>query len=439
MKKFKTFNLKLKTDEGQALIIAVLFFVVVSALIVGAVSVPLLRGSSRASAYSQSLESFYASESGAEDVVYRYKVGKEVSSNESVPLDGRQISVLSVDIGGGNKEITASSSVNSRVRKVRYTLQTGEGATFNFGVQTDNGGLVFGNSSSVNGNAFSNGTITGSGNNLINGDAISADSTGLIDGVNIAGTAYGHTISNSEIDGDAYYFSTTTISNTIVHGTKYPGSEDQATSSLPITDEQVETWKSDAEAGGTTECPEGETVIVINADQTIGPHKYACDVSIQNNPTVTLAGAIWVEGNLTLNNNVSYVVDSSLEGKSVPFVVDNPVDRITSSQIDFKNSGFFDGAGQNSYVVLISQNESAELGGGEYAIRVTNGASGDVLVYAGHGEILLQNNVDLKEVTAYRVRLQNSAEVTYESGLANLLFTTGPGGGFHIDDWEEVE
>jgi hypothetical protein len=60
-------------------------------------------------------------------------------------------------------------------------------------------------------------------------------------------------------------------------------------------------------------------------------------------------------------------------------------------------------------------------------------------VYAAHGEVQLANNISLKEVTAYRIRLKNSAEVIYETGLASLLFNSGPGGGYSISSWAEIE
>ena len=50
--------------------------------------------------------------------------------------------------------------------------------------------------------------------------------------------------------------------------------------------------------------------------------------------------------------------------------------------------------------------------------------SGEVLVYAGHGEVHLKNGVSLREVSAYKIRLSNSAQVIYKTGLANLLFTS---------------
>lgn len=420
---------------GQALIIAVIFFVAVSALIVFGISSPLIRASVAANAFADSKESFYLSEAGLEDAFYRLKTGKEISTSENIPLNSHFVPVEINDLSGNRKEVIATGAVSSRVRKGRMVLDVGEGATFNFGVQTDTGGILMENSSSVNGNAFSNGTIEGSGNNLINGDAISAGPSGLLEGIHTVGDGYANVIRNTTIDGDAYY---QTISNTTVGGVSNPDSPDQATSSLPITDEQIDALESDAEAGGVTECTEE---LVINSNATIGPQKYTCDVRFRNNPVITLEGSIWVEGNIKIENSATFVVGSSLasEGESVPIIADNPADILSSGRIIISNSGFFDGGSNGSYITLISQNESEERGGTESAIEINNGAQGDVLVYAAHGRILLKNNVDLKEVTAYRVHLQNSAEVTYETGLVNVNFTSGPGASFNLDLWEEIE
>ena len=88
---------------------------------------------------------------------------------------------------------------------------------------------------------------------------------------------------------------------------------------------------------------------------------------------------------------------------------------------------------------MLSQNKDAEQGGSEQAIDVKNSVNGDLLVYAGHGEIRLQNSINVKEVSAYRIRLKNSAEVRYETGVASLIFTAGPTGGYTLDKWREVE
>jgi hypothetical protein len=50
----------------------------------------------------------------------------------------------------------------------------------------------------------------------------------------------------------------------------------------------------------------------------------------------------------------------------------------------------------------------------------------------------LHNGVNVTEVTAYKLRLDNNAIITYENGLVDTQFTAGPQGGWEINDWEEV-
>ena len=121
------------------------------------------------------------------------------------------------------------------------------------------------------------------------------------------------------------------------------------------------------------------------------------------------------------------------------FIADNESNRTTSSKIEVRNATDFFGSGDDrSYVMLLSMNESAELGGTETAISVAQSANGDVLVYAGSGLINIGNNIDLREVTAYQIEVSNGSSITYESGLASLLFTSGPGGGYVIESWQQT-
>jgi hypothetical protein len=98
-----------------------------------------------------------------------------------------------------------------------------------------------------------------------------------------------------------------------------------------------------------------------------------------------------------------------------------------------QNSAVFEGSGTNgSNVLFVSQNSSAETGGNTTAITVKNTVSGDLLVYASHGLISIENSVELIEVSAWRVRALNTAQVTYDSGLASTLFTSGPGASWTV-------
>ncbi|MCH7541914.1 hypothetical protein IH981_04045, partial [Patescibacteria group bacterium] len=60
------------------------------------------------------------------------------------------------------------------------------------------------------------------------------------------------------------------------------------------------------------------------------------------------------------------------------------------------------------------------------------------ILYANNGTIKLNSNVHVKEVTSYKLVLESNAEVTYETGLASVLFISGPGGTFQILSWQEI-
>ena len=49
----------------------------------------------------------------------------------------------------------------------------------------------------------------------------------------------------------------------------------------------------------------------------------------------------------------------------------------------------------------------------------------------------LHNGASVTAVTAYKLRLDNGATVTYESGLIDVQFSAGPSGGYSIDGWRE--
>ncbi|MFA6898302.1 MAG: hypothetical protein WC250_02765, partial [Candidatus Paceibacterota bacterium] len=103
----------------------------------------------------------------------------------------------------------------------------------------------------------------------------------------------------------------------------------------------------------------------------------------------------------------------------------------------FYGSETNDVANPDSYVMLVSRNTGAESGSGAIAIIAGSNTAGNLLLYAPHGEIRLYNNVVLREVTGYKLSLFNNTEVLYNIGLAQPLFTAGPGGQWKIKRWRE--
>lgn len=430
-KKFRRVNLQ----GGQAIITSVVFLLFISLSLMLGIANSSIREFKITQDTVKSTQSYFTAESGIEDVTYRLKSGKQVGVTQTLALNDATTTVTMTDIGSNKKEILSSSNFDNLIRKVRTQLTVSSvGASFVYGVQVDDGGFDLQNTATIVGNVYSNGPITGANSNIIKGDIVSAASTGLISGVHSTSSAYAHTISNSTIDKDVYY---QTLINTTVGGVSYPGSADQPKANLPITDAIVAQWESDAAAGGTIESP---CPYNITSSVSIGPKKIACDFEISGSPTVTLTGPLWVTGNIEVENTATVRISSSIGNKSLAIIADNPSNRTTSSKVTLQNSATFIGSGfAGSYILLLSQNNSAETGGNEDAIDVKNSAEGDLLVYAGHGNVSIQNSVSLKEVSGYKVTAKNSAQVTYTSGLSSLLFSSGPSGSFIINGWREVK
>lgn len=424
---------KINNQRGAAMLISVIFFLFISLAIISGLVSPTVREYKNASMDLNSKKSYFLAESGSEDVLYRVLKNITVGTDEVLTLDSNSVTTTISDVLG-NKEIISLGDVGTLQRKTNITLSNGTGASFNYGIQVGQGGFILENSAQVTGNVYSTGSITGSGNTVY-GEAISTGATGLVSGIHTTGSAYAHTIQDSIIDGDAYY---TAKTNTSVGGISYPGSVDQPSADMPISDEQIAVLEADALAGGTitSPCP-----YVIKSDVTLGPVKITCDLEISGSPNITLNGSVWVTGNISMKNTAIIRASALAGNKSLAIIADNGSDKLTSSSIDLANSVQFFGSGSSgSFIFLISQNNSAELGGSVEAITMDNTADGkDIVLYAPHGFININNSATLKEVTAYKIKAKNSANIIYDTGLINTLFTSGPGGGYEIIGWKESQ
>ncbi len=420
--------------RGQAAIIAVLLLMSGMLVLSGSFSSFALKQARTVRAGEMGSQSYFLAEAGVEDVAYRFKTGREVSEAETITLSGAT-AVTSVVANGSEREISAQGNADGHMRNIFVKLSLGEGVDFNYGIEAGNGGFFIENNAVVIGNVFSNGKVEGQNSNLIKGAVISAGPAGEVEGIHATSSVYAREIENSFIEGDAYY--TLIDGGTTVLGTKHPGSPTIATTSMPISEETIDEWEVDAAAGGviSSPCP-----YIMSGTATIGPVKINCDVEISGSADVTLAGTVWVRGNVVIKNNAVVRVASALSGKSVAVIANNPASQLSASTVKIDNNAAFIGAGAGSYVLVVSRNRSASVGGGVRAIEIGNQAdAGSVLLYSSAGEILLQNNASLREVTAYRIHIKNNAQVTYETGLAHTFFDSGPSGGYEILDWQEVE
>ena len=274
-----------------------------------------------------------------------------------------------------------------------------------------------------------------------------------LDNVNVVGTACANTIDNSNIGVDAY---AKNINNSDIVGVahyevQFTGSagssiqetvDDPAVVALPVSDSNIADWEAAASAGGTfsdaAHCLPTEDIILD-----------ACVLDCDFLPTagieITINGTVWVKGNIILGNGTSIKLSSAYAGNSGIIIADKPGSESTSGKITVLNNVAICGsegfatfpdcnASNGSYLMMLSTHEHDST----YAIDVSNNAAGAIF-YAHKGIANVNNNANLKEVTAYKLNLSNNATVTYESGLANASFSSGPEGGWIINSWNEIE
>jgi len=252
--------------------------------------------------------------------------------------------------------------------------------------------------------------------------------TGTIDGVEIGedgvGNAWAHTVTDSTIAGTNYC--QTGSGNNKPCDTSQP---DPLPQDFPISEGNVAAWKSDAAAGGTHS---GDYTLNGNSG-SLGPKRITGDLNITNGATLTVNGTLWIEGDVTFSNGSSIRLASSYGSLSGIIIVDG--------KVTISNNAQFYGSGQSSsYLLVLSTSACPNAANcdGENAIEVANNA-GTAILYAMNGTLHLSNNAGAKEATGRHIKLDNGATITYESGLANVNFSSGPGGSFYINTWREVK
>jgi hypothetical protein len=432
------------------MLVFVLFFAFTSSVMMFALNQSIYLDFSDFRRLTQSKQALLTSESLLEDVVYRQIFDSfSLNTTESLALANATAYATTTYDSVEDKYLSESSALfGTVIRKSEASIILTGGSSFSYGLQAGTGGITLANNSSIVGNVYSNGIVTGAGSAEVAGDIVSAGPTGRINTITATGSVYANTINRITAGADAYYnVQIGTNAQNPVAGTRYTPVTNQPLVDFPISTTTIQGWKDDITTYGTVItaadplCSSG--TYTINTSITIGFLKVECNLDIRKTGggiTVTLDGPIWVAGNLSFSQGPTLQVDSSLGRRSVQFIADNPSNRLTSSRIEVRNSTQFNGSGDSrSFIMLLSMNESAALAGTQKAIDVSQSANGKVLVYADRGLIDIGNGIVLKEVTGYKINVAQNADVIYESGLSSLLFTSGPGGGYSLEDWRQVE
>ncbi len=173
---------KINRQSGAAMLISIIFFLFISLAIVFGLVSPTVRAYKSADTDLKSKKSYFLSESGVEDMVYRNIQGMTVDNSEVITLDSNSVTTSTTTLPGGGKEISALGDISSYQRRSQVTLTTGAGIAFNYGLQSGTGGVTMNGGSSVNGNIYSNGNINATTGVSITGTAVAASNATLISG-----------------------------------------------------------------------------------------------------------------------------------------------------------------------------------------------------------------------------------------------------------------
>jgi hypothetical protein len=204
---------------------------------------------------------------------------------------------------------------------------------------------------------------------------------------------------------------------------------------MPISEANVSQFKADAVAGGTISgdyTPSG-------GSSSLGPKEITGNLTVPGGHILTITGTVWVHGYITLGNSAQVRLHPNYGTYSGLILSDG--------YIYIDNGVIFSGSGQSgSYIMALTTNDCNGTGSptgqpctsNNSAMYVANNAQ-NVILYAANGQMRLRQNVATYEATAYRLYLEENATVTYESGLADARFSSGPGGTFKILSWQEIE
>jgi hypothetical protein len=443
-------------SSGHIIILALVFSAILLVLITGLVGFWLAQIGSHRQAVGRT-QALSIAEAGLETAIWKLNNTPGYTGESNTNYGEGTFTVSMVNLNASTKLIRAdayipNASAPRAKRSVQITATIGTtNIGFNYGVQVGNGGLEMTNSATVVGNVYSDGNIIGTNTARIQGTAIASGSS-VIEGMdvdnnaqasrishnsNVLGDVYAasflnstvggdivaDSISNCSVGGDALY---DTKSSCSVSGTSTTPNPNPYTPApvvpMPVSEAQIDIWENEATSGGIMA---GQSY--SSGTRTLGPIKINGDLILSNTAEVVVTGTIWITGELKMSNSSIMRLSSSYGALSGVVVVGQD-ESSSAGFIELSNSAQALGSGTaGSYLMLLSQKE----GFGGTAIKNNNSGVAAIL-YAGEGMVEITNSAAMKEITAGKLKITNSATVTYETGLANAAFSSGPGGGWQI-------
>ncbi len=175
----------MKKQDGQILIFAMVFMFIMSTVVAALVSYAAIQIKSHRQAVSRVLGLGIA-EAGVEMALWKLNNQAGYAGEIGAVYGDGTYDVVITDIAAATKLITVEAYVpdaaNPRAKRiVQVTTTTNtDNVSFNYGAQVGEGGLELANNTTINGNVYSNGNITGGTDSAITGTAIAANGSLLV-------------------------------------------------------------------------------------------------------------------------------------------------------------------------------------------------------------------------------------------------------------------
>lgn len=231
----------------------------------------------------------------------------------------------------------------------------------------------------------------------------------------ISGSAQAHTVNYTHATGTIYCQTGTGNNKSCTPQT------DPVYQAFPVSEANIAAWQAEAVAGGTST----GNYSVGWAGATLGPKKIVGNLTVSGGGTLVITGNLWVTGNVVLNGGGKIQLS--------PTYGTNDAVIISDGTVSISGGGHATGSGTvGSYIMMLTTSSSTS------AASISGGA-GAVIVYAQNGTISISGGASLKEATGYRITIDGGSSVTYESGLSNNNFSSGPSGTWSVSNWRETQ
>ncbi|PLX21255.1 hypothetical protein C0584_03175, partial [Candidatus Parcubacteria bacterium] len=225
-------------------------------------------------------------------------------------------------------------------------------------------------------------------------------------------------------------------------GALHPGASELDTEDFPITDEDIENWKSeivDEVGANSSECPESYDAgyycimsdTVLETTKIVGTSSEPIGLYLDGDSQLILGGNLWVTGDIIFDNNgVDGVVKAKEElgGASVAIISDG--------KVDIGNNFGIEGSGdERSYVLLISTNDSLDVG--SPAIYASNN-SDSIIFGAPHGVLKVKNNGEVNAAFSKELYLEQNSKVIFNNSLSAFSVVSSDENFINVVDWQEL-